>query len=143
MALLRTLPVSPRHKLRTFGVLALALAAAGCAGKAVVISPAQNFNASMTQAVMAAEETREEILLAAGRAYAQGILSENYKAWILEAGDNAKLGIDATKTVLTRFIEEGGSRAPVYASMAVLDQIMLDLILRRHEALDGAGVVLP
>ena len=121
----------------------LLLLMTGCAGKTQFISPAQNFNAAMTQAILAAEETREEVLFAAGRSYAQGILSENGKDWILEAGDNAQRAISGSKSALTRFIEQGGSRAPVYAAMAVLDEIMLDLILRRQEILEGVGEVLP
>ncbi len=124
-------------------LLILPILMAGCAGKTQFISPSQNFNASMTQTVLAAEETREEILFAAGRAFEQGILSRSKADVILAAGDTAQGAIDAAKTALSRFISLGGSRAPVYAALAVLDQMMLDLILKRQEALDGAGEVLP
>jgi hypothetical protein len=121
----------------------LLLLMTGCAGRTQFISPAQNFNAAMVQTILAAEQTREDVLFAAGRSYAQGILNDEGRVWILQAGDAAQRAIDGAKRSLTRFIGQGGSRAPVYAAFAVLDQIMLDLILRREEALEGVGEVLP
>ena len=113
-----------------------------CAGKTQFISPSENFNAAMTQTILAAEETREEVLFAAGRAFEQGALSQEKAYLIIEAGDAAQRAINASKTALSQFIALGGSRAPVYASLAILDQIMLDLILKRQVALEGAGEVL-
>ncbi len=90
------------------------------------ISPTDNFNASMTQAVKAAEIAREEAIIAVGKALGRGLPINEEK--IREIDSRAKPALDTAKSVLAAFIEGGGSKAPVFAAMAVLNTVIAELV---------------
>ncbi len=90
------------------------------------ISPTENFNASMTQAVKVAEEARAEAIIAVGKAIGRGLPINEEK--VREIDSRAKPALDTAKEVLAAFIESGGSKAPVFAALAVLNTVIAELV---------------
>lgn len=107
--------------------LLLFLLLQGCAGIRKPIDPRVNFHASMVQAVLAAAETREEVLKAVGRADRAGIVGSDFVDDAIYRGDLAKIAIDEAQSVLAVYLRAGGSQEPIFAALMAVSAALVDL----------------
>ena len=100
----------------------------GCSSKKVLVDPRENFNAWVAQTIIIATDTRETALLSAGRAYRDGLIDEDARQRIIEAGDTVGDALKVTRDSASAFLRVGGSRQPILAAVAALNVALSDLL---------------
>ena len=90
--------------------------------------PRENFNAWVAQTIIIATDTRETALLSAGRAYRDGLIDEDARQRIIEAGDTVGDALKVTRDSASAFLRVGGSRQPILAAVAALNVALSDLL---------------
>jgi len=107
--------------------LVFSLFLSGCIGSKR-IDPAVNFNAASTQTILAAEESRNEAVRTLGELLERGVLPITAEEKIKEVDARFITALEKAKSVLSTFIQSGGSKSPIHAALGVLNAVVAELM---------------
>ena len=120
-------------KLQAIPILFLLLAMNGCAVRRTTGPDAGtiNFHASLTQTVLVAEASYEEVLKGLGDAFRAGIITRPTLERGRALGNETRKAIVLAKSTLATYLRagglSGGSQAEVFMSLATLATLMAQL----------------
>ncbi len=111
--------------IKVYITLALLLLSSGCAVRSS--TGKINFNASTTATILSIEATYETILKGLGDAYRDGLISRPVLERGRRLGNKAEKAITTAKDVTAAYLRGGGAQSPVFAALASLTTLMVDL----------------
>ena len=129
------------NTLRILPLVAI-LIAPGCAARRS--DGTINFHASMTETVLVAEATYEEIMVGIGNSFRAGVINRSTLEHGREMGNEAYKAIVLAKATLSTYLRSGGmsggSKAAVFTSLATLSTLVAQL---ERFYVNETGSVLP